>query len=128
VRRLERAPQNARYNNFAAVLQQSLGNDEAASYYYKQTVGLKPHDVMARNDHALQMARTGRFGEAQDELNRALLLQKDQPTLHKNIAAVMSRSGKMEIFAMRGRIANEYDRTNHGCSRTRKPSRSIESL
>lgn len=114
--KLESAPENARYNHFQAILKHTAGQDEAATYHYKQTVTAKPHDVMARNDFALHLAKQGFIGEAEDELQRALLLQRDQPTLHKNLAAVQSRHGQYSQaleHALRAVQLNPYDAMNH---------------
>jgi Flp pilus assembly protein TadD len=52
--------------------------------------------VLTRNDFALHLMRDGRKGEAQHELDKALLSVDNNPVLHNNKAAILARSGKLQ--------------------------------
>lgn len=97
--KLDQNPTNARYSDFKAILHDAQGEDSEAKACYLNSIALQPQNVMTRNDYALQLAKTGAYGDSVDELRKALLLRPEQPTLHKNISAVLARTGDYKIAA-----------------------------
>ena len=74
-------------------LASAAGNNKMAEYHYQNTLRAAPHDVLARSDYALQLARTGKLGESVDELKKTFLITREQPTVHNNLGAVLARRG-----------------------------------
>jgi tetratricopeptide (TPR) repeat protein len=91
--RLATNPTMSRYTHFLAALSDARGDSDAADKYYRQTITLAPHDIMARNDFALHLNAHDRKNDAIHELKKATLIKDDNSILQKNLGAVYGRRG-----------------------------------
>jgi len=87
-------PDMAKYNHCLAAIKDAHGDRETANTLYKHALSNDSGNVMIRNDLALSIARGGNIGGAVDEFKRAILINDQQPTLHKNLGAVYARRGQ----------------------------------
>lgn len=70
---------------------------------------------MIRSDYALHLSRMGKTNQAKHELNKALLADDKQPTIHKNLGAVYARTGdyvKAQEHAQTAYLVNPDDPMN----------------
>jgi len=118
-KKVEKNNNNARYHNFLAALRGAEGGIESkrkSRLHYVETLRVQPHNVMARNDFALFIAKEGKYDDAKDELEKALLYNDDQPTIRKNLSAVLARKGNYAPaieHATRASQINPEDAMNH---------------
>lgn len=109
-------PAMPRYNHCMAAIHSEKKNYDIADNYYRQTILATPHDIMARNDFALHLAKQNRKEDALQEFRKAALIVEDNAFLQKNIAAVQGNSGQYKLAlesATRARHLNPYDPMNH---------------
>ena len=93
-RKLVDNPTMPKYNQYLAAIVDSEGDRKKAESLYRTAVECSPGDVMIRNDFALNLHRQGQQSTAKRELQKALLVMEEQPTVHMNLGAVHARRGE----------------------------------
>lgn len=114
--KLDAVPTMPKYNHCLAALKAASGDTATAEALYQTAIQNDPRHVMMRNDYALLVARKGNLSGSVDELKRALLINENQPTLHKNLGAVYARNGQYKVaedHAKRAVNINERDPMSH---------------
>lgn len=86
---------NSRYSHCLAALYNEINENNKAEVFYKHAIAHNPSNIMIRNDYALYLSKLGYTHDATDELHKAMLTNEDQPTLRKNMGAVLARSGEL---------------------------------
>lgn len=76
---------------------------------------MDPGNIMNRSDYALHLCRIGKGDQAKHEMIKAQIIAENQPTLHKNLAAIYARTGdfrKSEEHAHQAVLINPDDSMN----------------
>lgn len=114
--RLSNNPQTSRFAHCLASLYDDQSRIEDADKTYKLAIKNAPANVMIRNDYAVHLAQQKRTQDAVEELQRALLINNEQPTLHKNLGAIEASRGNYREAMQRTQQAvliNSNDAVNH---------------
>jgi len=114
--KLANNPQMPRYNHFMGAINAEKGNVETANGFFRNTIGVQPHNLMARNDYAVHLANNNRKHDAIHELKKGMLVSEEDATLHENMGAILGNSGQYNAAltaATRARYLNPYDAMNH---------------
>lgn len=95
--KLQKDPKMSRYNHCMGALYTEAGDFHSADAYYKNALTSAASNVMIRNDYALHLSRNGYTKDGVEELKKGMLSNPNQPTLRKNLGAVLARHGKHQI-------------------------------
>ena len=87
------APQDHRVLVCRGVTLDMLGRHVDAQESYRAVLAGAPHDVAARNDLALSLALTGRFGEAEDIMTSMARSSTATPRIRQNLALIYGLAG-----------------------------------
>src|SRR5262249_36117095 len=67
---------------------------------YQQLVNFDPRNAPARNGLGIALAQLGRYGEAEDQLRRAIGVRAGFPEAHFNLAGVLQSTGRFHESEM----------------------------
>lgn len=95
--RLTVNPESARFSHCLAALYKARKRVDDTSKTYKNAIRSAPSDVMIRNDYALHLLDQDRKQDAVDEINKAMLVTNEQPTLHMSLGAIEASRGNYTL-------------------------------
>lgn len=108
---------SSRINHLSgALLSEQAESLQLSEEYYRTAANIDPHNIMIRNDLALNLKKQGRSMDAIEEFRKALIISNDQPTLCKNISCTYAGIGDFSNALSSSKRAlqlNPSDAVNH---------------